>query len=70
MFLGVFKSCKYHLVPCLTGKDRMVSVIYVEDLVHGIIEAALSNKTNGKTYFLTNRELVVWKETSLEKSGD
>jgi len=60
--LGVFKSCKYHLAPCLTGKDRMVSVIYVEDLIHGIIEAALSNETSGKTYFLTNQEPVVWRD--------
>jgi dihydroflavonol-4-reductase len=60
--LGVFKSCKYHLAPCLTGKDRMVSVIYVEDLIHGIIEAALSNETAGKTYFLTNQEPVVWRD--------
>jgi nucleoside-diphosphate-sugar epimerase len=60
--LGVFKSCKYHLAPCLTGKDRMVSVIYVEDLIHGVIEAALSHKTVGKTYFLTNQEPVVWRD--------
>lgn len=60
--LGVFKSCKYHLAPCLTGKDRMVSVIYVEDLIHGIIEATLSHETVGKTYFLTNQEPVVWRD--------
>lgn len=60
--LGVFKSCKYHLAPCLTGKDRMVSVIYVEDLVDGIIEAASSHKTSRKTYFLTNQEPVVWRD--------
>jgi len=60
--LGVFKSCKYHVAPCLSGKNRLVSMIYVKDLVEGIVEAALSDKTIGRTYFLTNQNPVVWRD--------
>ncbi|MBI2027363.1 MAG: NAD(P)-dependent oxidoreductase [Deltaproteobacteria bacterium] len=35
-------------------KERYYSLVYVEDLVRGIIEAALSEKTTHKTYTLAN----------------
>ncbi len=60
--LGVFKSCKYRIAPCLTGKDRKVSVIFVEDLVRGIKTAAFSERSIRGTYFITNPEPVVWRD--------
>ena len=43
--LGVFKCTRYPLAPCLAGPDRMISIIYVEDLVAGILTAALASKS-------------------------
>jgi nucleoside-diphosphate-sugar epimerase len=44
----------------------MVSLIYVEDLVKGIIAAALAPKSRGEIYFLANPEPVVWRKFVLE----
>ncbi len=63
--LGVFKCAKYGLAPCLAGPDRLVSIIYVKDLVEGILLAALSLKTEGEIYFLANPEPVIWREFAL-----
>jgi len=64
--LGVFKCARYRLAPCIAGPDRLVSIIYVEDLVEGILAAAFSQASEGQAYFLANPEPVVWKEFSLE----
>ncbi|MFC1836370.1 NAD-dependent epimerase/dehydratase family protein [Thermodesulfobacteriota bacterium] len=60
--LDVFKLARFRLAPCLAGPDRLVSIIYVEDLVRGILAAALSEKSIGETYFLANKEPVIWKK--------
>jgi len=64
--LSVFRCARYRLAPCLAGQDRLVSVIYVEDLVEGILAAALAPKSRGEIYFLANPEPVVWREFVLE----
>jgi len=64
--LGVFKCTRYRLAPCLAGPDRMISIIYVEDLVDGILTAALASKSRGETYFLANPNPVVWREFALQ----
>ena len=60
--LGVFKSCKYGVAPCLSGKDRRVSVIFVDDLIEGIVRSAFSENSFGETYFLTNPDPVIWRD--------
>ncbi len=60
--LSVFKCARYRVAPCLAGPDRMISIIYVEDLVEGILTAALASKSQGKIYFLANQAPVVWRE--------
>lgn len=60
--LGVFQCARFRVAPCLAGPDRSVSIIYVEDLVDGILTAALSPRAVGQTYFLANPEPVVWRE--------
>ncbi len=64
--LGLFSSPRYGIVAYIGGPDRLVSVIYVEDLVEGILKAALSPQGIGQTYFLSNRQPVVWREFALE----
>jgi nucleoside-diphosphate-sugar epimerase len=63
--LGVFKCACYRFAPCIAGPDRLVSIIYVKDLVRGILAAARSDLARGSTYFLSNPEPVVWREFAL-----
>ena len=37
--LGIFKCACYRFAPCIAGPDRLVSIIYVKDLVRGILAA-------------------------------
>ncbi|MCL5125692.1 MAG: NAD(P)-dependent oxidoreductase [Deltaproteobacteria bacterium] len=60
--LELFKSCKYRITLCLTGRQRQVSVVFVEDLVTGIKRAAFLSKSVNETYFITNPEPVVWRQ--------
>ncbi len=64
--LNVFKFACYRFAPCLSGPDRLVSVIYVKDLAQGISAAARSDVAKGETYFLSNPDPVVWKEFGLQ----
>lgn len=64
--LGVFRSARFRVAPCLAGLDRLVSMIYVEDLAEGILRAALSPAAKGQIYFLANVAPVIWREFALE----
>jgi nucleoside-diphosphate-sugar epimerase len=63
--LGAFKCACYRFVPCIAGSDRLVSIIYVKDLVRGILAAARSDVARGRVYFLSNPEPVIWREFGL-----
>jgi nucleoside-diphosphate-sugar epimerase len=43
-----------------------VSIIYVKDLVAGLLTAALSPAAEGQIYFMANPEPVVWKQFTLD----
>jgi len=64
--LGVFKCARFRLAPFIAGPDRLVSIVYVEDLVDGILAAAQSRVAQGEAYFLANSEPVVWREFCLQ----
>lgn len=66
--LTVFKMAKFRIQTIPTGPDRPVSVIYVKDLVNGLLIAATSQTAIGKTYFLSNPEPVIWREFCLDIS--
>lgn len=63
--LGIFRSAKYRIAAHIAGPDRLVSIIYVEDLVQGILAAAFSPAAQGETYYIANPVPVVWREFSL-----
>jgi dihydroflavonol-4-reductase len=44
--------------------DQLVSIVYVEDLVKGIVEAAYSPKTSGKIYFLCEDTCYRWSQVA------
>lgn len=63
--LSLFKCARFRLAPCIAGPDRLVSIVYVEDLVEGILSAAMSPAAEGECYFLANPEPVIWREFAL-----
>jgi nucleoside-diphosphate-sugar epimerase len=65
-FLGLFKCAKFCFEIYPAGPDRLVSIVYVEDLVRGILAAGQSEQSVGQTYFLANPEWVVWREFCLK----
>lgn len=61
--LELFKATKLGVQPNIGSKDKTLSIIYGPDLAEAIVEATLSGKTNGKTYFVADR--VVYQQTQL-----
>lgn len=62
--LDFFKTVKNGIVPQLGGTEKYLSLIHVKDLVRGIIMAAESENTIGKTYFLTSRKPYSWEDVA------
>ena len=61
---NAFKTIKSGLNLQVGTIDQLVSIVYVEDLARGIIDAALSEKTTGKTYFLCEEKPYRWSEVA------
>ncbi len=58
----ILKAVAKGLVLEIAGGERWFSSIYVEDLADGLCEAASAPQTAGRTYFLTHRDSVTWRE--------
>lgn len=52
----LIKVISHRIVPILRGKKPMTSLIYVKDLVQGILQATFSPKATTQVYFLTDGE--------------
>jgi dihydroflavonol-4-reductase len=59
--LAIFRILNKGILPALGRKERLYSVIYVKDLVRGMIAAARSPYRN-ETFFITNSEPLSWDE--------
>ncbi len=57
-----FLSVQRGVVPLVGKKDLYISIIYVKDLVSGIILSAKNKKAVGNIYFVVSDEIVCWKE--------
>lgn len=57
-----FDTFKKGLLTSIGMKDKSVSLIHVVDLVRGFYLAAMSEKTIGKTYFVTSERPYTWNE--------
>jgi len=62
--LTIFRVLKKGILPALGRKERKYSVIYVKDLVKGMIAAADSPWQN-ETFYITNAEPVPWDDFML-----
>jgi len=58
----IFKMIKMGFIAYMGFDKKYVSLIHSEDLSRGIIEAAESKKTLGKTYFISSDEFYTWKQ--------
>jgi nucleoside-diphosphate-sugar epimerase len=58
---SIFKMIKMGLVAYMGFNDKLLSLIHVDDLSDGIILAAESRNSLGKTYFISSEEFYVWK---------
>lgn len=58
--LQIFKAVQSGFKPVLGWKSHYASFIFVEDLVSGLIQAAESDQSVGKTYFLATEQKISW----------
>ncbi len=58
--LQFFKTVKKGIIPRIGNQERYFSLIYVKDLVQGMIKAAELKKPQGKIYFLANPQPYSW----------
>ncbi|NIM90887.1 MAG: NAD-dependent epimerase/dehydratase family protein [Candidatus Aminicenantes bacterium] len=61
----LIKIISKRIVPLLKEKGEKTSLIYVKDLVEGIIQAALSSKTKNQVYYLTDGKGYSWRKIIL-----
>jgi nucleoside-diphosphate-sugar epimerase len=61
----ILKLIKKRIVPVLKDRGKMTSLIYFQDLIDGILQAAVSLKANRQIYYLTDGEGYSWREAIL-----
>lgn len=59
-YFNLFKSIHKRINPFFGNKGKHHAIIHVDDLVNGIMDAAFSENTEGKNYYLCNDESVSW----------
>ncbi|HUB83013.1 MAG TPA: NAD-dependent epimerase/dehydratase family protein [Bryobacteraceae bacterium] len=62
---GVFqilKAAAQGLLLEISGGDRWISAIYVEDLAEGLCAAVRAPQSAGRTYFMAHRDCVSWRQ--------
>ena len=61
-FLQIFKQIRYYMTFSPGYRDNYISVLYLDDLIDGILGAVKTQATVGKTYFLCADEPVTWQQ--------
>jgi dihydroflavonol-4-reductase len=61
----LIKLISKRIVPLLKERGETTSLIYIKDLVEGILQAALSPKTQKQIYYLTDGKGYSWRELIL-----
>jgi len=65
-YFNLFKSAMRGWNVYFGNRDRLMSVIYVDDCVRGILEGARHPTSVGKGYFLTSEQQVSWEQFQSE----
>ncbi|MGD8539852.1 MAG: NAD-dependent epimerase/dehydratase family protein [Candidatus Aminicenantes bacterium] len=61
----LIKLIEKRIVPVLKHNQKTTTIIYVKDLIRGMLEALESPKTNRQVYYLTDEAPHSWKEVIL-----
>lgn len=61
----LIKLISKRIVPLLKEKKETTSLIYVKDLIQGILQASLSPKTKNQIYYLTDGKGYSWRKIIL-----
>jgi nucleoside-diphosphate-sugar epimerase len=61
-FLEVFKQVRRGVWIYPATRDRWLSLVHVDDVVRGILRAAVADRAIGRTYFLTREPPVSWRD--------
>lgn len=64
-----FKTMSRGLQPLIGFGDKLVSLIYVDDLVSGIIKAGKSDISKSQIYFISSEKFYNWKDVGAITSG-
>lgn len=59
-YFKLFQSAVSGINAFFGNRDRVASMVYVDDCVHGIVQAACHSASVGKGYFLETDESVSW----------
>lgn len=65
-FLPLFRWVRGGIKPILGFRQRYVSMVYVDDLVRGLLMAAESRKAKGQTYYIVSRPRVTYDDFMTE----
>ncbi len=65
-YFNLFKSAKRGWNVFFGNRDRVMSIIYVDDCVRGILAGAGHESSVNKGYFLTSDDPVTWEEFQAE----
>jgi len=65
-YFNLFKSAMLGWNVYFGNRQRLMSVIYVDDCVRGILEAAQHPSSINRGYFLTSEEQVTWEQFQSE----
>ncbi len=65
-FLNLFRSAAKGWNLYFGNRDRLMSIIYADDCVRGILEAAVHPGTAGRGYFLADPTPVTWEQVQSE----
>lgn len=58
----IFKYIKFGFLPVVFPRDQIISVVYVSDLVEGLILAGESQRATGEIYFISGDGIYTGKE--------
>lgn len=60
--LSFFRAMKYGVCPVMGSGGERLSLVYVADVVHGMLRAAVAPEASGGTYFIGPAEQVAWRD--------
>lgn len=58
----LMRLIRKRIVPVLKNQEPVTTLVYVKDLVRGIVQAAQAGEALGQTYYLTDGEVYSWRQ--------